>query len=232
VPVSGFARGNFVGCPVAISLKTTTVKKNVIKEKVSRLKEGAKPRIFDLFAGCGGISMGFHSAGYELVGAVEIDKMAAATHALNFFSHCDKEVQEHHAQAVDITSAEPIELLTSLGIADPVRAVDVIVGGPPCQAFARVGRAKLREIAEHPEAFLNDPRSNLYLRYLHFVRELKPAAILMENVPDVLNFGGHNIAEEVCEALEELGYNCKYTLLNSSFYGVPQMRERYRILLS
>ena len=105
-------------------------------------------------------------------------------------------------------------------------AVDVIIGGPPCQAFARVGRAKLREVASHPEAFLHDARSNLYLRYLHYVRQLQPLVVVMENVPDVLNYGGHNIPEEVCEVLNDLGYVCKYTLLNTAFYGVPQMRER------
>ena len=50
--------------------------------------------------------------------------------------------------------------------------------------------------------------------------------MLVENVPDVLNHGGQNIAEEICEVLEEKGYVCGYTLLNAAFYGVPQMRER------
>ena len=100
------------------------------------------------------------------------------------------------------------------------------MGGPPCQAFARVGRAKLREIDEHPRAFKHDARGNLYLRYLHYVQELKPLALLIENVPDMMNYGGHNIAEEVSEVLEGLGYVANYSLLNSAFYGVPQMRER------
>jgi DNA (cytosine-5)-methyltransferase 1 len=117
--------------------------------------------------------------------------------------------------------------LSQLGHVGPAdRLVDVIIGGPPCQAFARVGRAKLREIADHPEAFLKDARGNLYLRYLQYVRELKPIALLMENVPDILNYGGHNVAQETCEVLTEMGYTCSYTLLNSAFFGVPQMRER------
>lgn len=78
----------------------------------------------------------------------------------------------------------------------------------------------------HPNAFLEDPRANLYLRYLEYVRKLKPIAILMEKVSDALNYGGHNIAQEMCEVLEEIGYACRYTLLNSAYYGVPQMRER------
>lgn len=100
------------------------------------------------------------------------------------------------------------------------------VGGPPCQAYTRVGRAKLREIAEHPQAFRVDPRADLYLRYLHYVRATKPLAILVENVPDILNFGGHNVMAEIAEALEAIGYIARYTLINAVFHGVPQMRDR------
>jgi DNA (cytosine-5)-methyltransferase 1 len=105
-------------------------------------------------------------------------------------------------------------------------AFDVIVGGPPCQAFARVGRPKLREIEEHPEAFRHDPRARLYQEYLRYVEAFDPLAILIENVPDVLNHGGQNIAQEICDALKKRGYVCGYTLLNAAFCGVPQMRER------
>jgi DNA (cytosine-5)-methyltransferase 1 len=66
----------------------------------------------------------------------------------------------------------------------------------------------------------------LYLEYLRYVNAFQPLAILMENVPDALNHGGQNIAEETCEVLEKKGYVARYTLLNAAFYGVPQMRER------
>lgn len=199
----------------------------IVEGKIARLKAGGRPRVMDLFAGCGGISLGFHTAGFDLVGAVEIDKAAAKSHALNFHKDISPELFSAHAKARDITAIEPDELLREYGLEGSVDSqIDVVVGGPPCQAFARVGRAKLREVAEHPEAFLNDPRSNLYLRYLDYVRALKPIALVMENVPDVLNFGGHNIAAEVCEVLEDLGYSVRYTLLNAVFYGVPEMRER------
>src|SRR5260370_35900343 len=112
----------------------------------------------------------------------------------------------------------------------PHEAIDVLIGGPPCQAFARVGRAKLREVHDHPTAFKQDPRGNLYLRYLDYVECLQPLAILMENVPDVINFGGHNIAEETCEVLTSMGYICRYSLLNTVYYGVPQARERMFLL--
>ena len=99
-------------------------------------------------------------------------------------------------------------------------------GGPPCQAFARVGRSKLREIEEHPEAFKHDPRARLYLEYLRYVDAFQPLVVVIENVPDVLNHGGQNIAEEICEVLEAKEYVCGYTLLNAAYYGVPQTRER------
>ncbi|CAA6605896.1 DNA (Cytosine-5-)-methyltransferase [Rhodospirillaceae bacterium LM-1] len=189
--------------------------------KISRLGAGARPRVLDLFSGCGGISLGFDVAGYEISAALELDPLAAQSHALNFHPN-----DVRHAKAYDITSTAPKALCRELGLGLVGESIDVIVGGPPCQAFARVGRAKLREVDEHPEAFLYDPRAQLYKSYLDYVKAFKPLAILMENVPDILNHGGQNIAEEVCDVLERKGYVCSYTLLNSVFYGVPQMRER------
>jgi len=193
----------------------------VFLDKKKRIQEGAAPRVLDLFAGCGGISLGFQSAGFDIVGAIEIDEFAAQTHALNFFNG-----SKLHSAPVDITKKDPEDFAKMQGWKDVENSVDVIVGGPPCQAFARVGRAKLREVAAHPEAFIHDPRGNLYLRYLAYVKAFKPIALLMENVPDMMNYGGHNIAQEVADTLEDLGYVCQYTLLNAVHYGVPEMRER------
>lgn len=205
----------------------TRLPPKLVQIKHDRMLAGNAPRTLDLFAGCGGLSLGFDAAGFKTIGAVEFDVDASRSHAVNFMSDQPYDRFEAHAVGKDITKVEPADLLQTFGLDGKVdQQVDVIVGGPPCQAFARVGRAKLREIADHPEAFLKDPRSNLYLRYLHYVNVLKPVAILMENVPDVLNYGGHNVAQETCEILSEMGYTCRYTLLNSVYYGVPQMRER------
>jgi len=192
-----------------------------ISTKLERLRTGGAPRVLDLFAGCGGLSLGFHAAGFEIAGAVEFDPDAAASHGLNFHPG-----DPRHAMARDITQLSPEALCAELDLGAVDTAVDVIVGGPPCQAFARVGRSKLREIDAHPEAFKHDPRARLYLEYLHYVDAFQPLALLMENVPDVLNHGGQNIAEETCEVLRSKGYVAGYTLLNASHYGVPQMRER------
>ncbi len=197
------------------------------REKLRRLRRGGVPRVLDLFAGCGGLSLGFHAAGCTISGAVEIDPLASRSHALNFFRTANPDEVARRAQPRDIRCTEPEELATDLAQGhEPKLAFDIIVGGPPCQAFARVGRAKLREVAAHPRAFKQDARANLYLRYMHYVEALQPLALLVENVPDALNYGGHNIAEEMCEALTEMGYRCAYTLLNAAYYGVPQMRER------
>lgn len=198
---------------------------DVILRKLQRIAAGGKPRVLDLFAGCGGISLGFQSAGFELRAAVEFDPDAARSHGLNFHGGA-----EAHSTPIDITKTTPAELCLQLGLGTVADAFDVVVGGPPCQAFARVGRSKLREIEEHPEAFIHDPRAQLYKKYLEYVDAFQPIAVLMENVPDMLNHGGQNIAEETCEVLASKGYTCGYTLLNAAFYGVPQMRERMFLL--
>lgn len=186
----------------------------------------ARPRVLDLFSGCGGLSLGFHAAGYEIGAAMEIDELAARSHAINFYKGQPNDVIDHHARPRDITKIDPEELVEDLHLGNSSEAIDVIIGGPPCQAYARVGRAKLREIAEHPQAFKIDPRADLYLRYLQYVERLQPLALLMENVPDILNHGGHNIVQEMVEALEVMGYEARYSLLNSAHHGVPQMRDR------
>ncbi|MGE8147293.1 DNA cytosine methyltransferase [Pseudomonas frederiksbergensis] len=195
--------------------------KDVFLRKIARLQTSAKPRVLDLFSGCGGISLGFESAGFEMRGSVEFDPDAARSHGLNFHGGA-----EAHSQPIDITKTSPADLCLKLDLGNVADAFDIVVGGPPCQAFARVGRSKLREIEEHPEAFMHDPRAQLYKKYLEYVDAFQPLAVLMENVPDILNHGGQNIAEETCEVLEAKGYVCGYTLLNAAFYGVPQMRER------
>lgn len=193
----------------------------LIRQKIQRLRAGAKPRVLDLFSGCGGISLGFQAAGYEIVAAVENDPDAARSHGLNFHGGEDR-----HSIARDITATSPDDLARALELGSASGAFDVIVGGPPCQAFARVGRSKLREIAEHPEAFRHDPRARLYIEYLSYVEACAPLAVVIENVPDMLNHGGHNLAAEIGEILAAKGYVVRYTLLNAAFYGVPQMRER------
>lgn len=202
---------------------------SALMRKLNRLASGESPRVLDLFSGAGGISLGFQRAGFRIVGGLEIEPLPALTHAMNFHGH-EPDQMRLHARPRDMTRVEPDELVSELGLGAVADAIDVLVGGPPCQAYARVGRAKLREVAAHPEAYKVDPRGNLFLRYLAYVREFRPLALLMENVPDILHYGGHNVVEEMVEALDSLGYVARYSLINSVFHGVPQMRDRVFLL--
>lgn len=169
--------------------------------------------------------------------SVEFDDWAAASHGANFARFSAGSNAERHHKSRDITQEDPESIFDDLNIRGRVEdQVDVLVGGPPCQAFARVGRAKLRhearrlQLDDAENAFLVDGRVNLWQRYLYYVRQTRPVALLMENVPDILNHGGMNLAETVAEHLRVEGYRVSYTLLNAAWYGVPQIRERMFLL--
>ncbi len=151
-----------------------------------------------------------------------MDRHAHATHVLNFGgAHA-----QHGAHDIrDINAAEYREQRIG-GASGP----DVIIGGPPCQPFTRVGRAKLREVARMADAHVHDARVTLYEHFLRFVDELRPRAFVMENVPDLCSFEGRNIAEEIAASADALGYNARYALLNAVWYGTPQLRERVVII--
>ena len=195
--------------------------------KTGRLFAGEPLRVLDIFSGCGGMSLGFQRAGYSILGGVELDPKAALTFSSNFFRGHSEEIIKKHSRPLDITNFHPSEFMREiLGADTPCNMVDVIVGGPPCQAFARIGRAKLREILKHPEAYLKDGRANLYTYFLEYVDFFRPLAVLIENVPDIMNYGGKDVAYEIAVTLEGTGYKCRYTILNAADYGVPQHRMR------
>lgn len=201
--------------------------------KIERLRKGThaapvKPRVLDLFSGCGGMFLGFDRRGCTSMGGVEKDPLAALSYAKNF--HRDPEEHARHVHAIDITAAAstPASVLARWVDGEDHRdAVDIVIGGPPCPAFTRVGRARLNKLRKDDEAFLRDDRAQLYVPYLQYVRALAPVALVMENVPDILNFGGLNVGEGIATLLSHLGYRTAYTLLNAVHYGVPQMRERF-----
>lgn len=194
--------------------------------KLKRIRDGGAPRVLELCSGCGGMSLGLKAAGFDLIAHVEADETASASYARNFQPPV-AERREAWNQARDMIHSDPATLSAELGLqGDAVDHFDVLAAGLPCQAFARIGRSKLRSVTGDDDAFKNDPRARLYQRFLQYVEAVQPVAILIENVPDILNFGGHNVPEEICETLEGLGYIARYTLLNAAYYGVPQMRER------
>lgn len=205
----------------------------LVRAKLRRIQDGKAIRYMDMFAGCGGISLGFLSAGFTPVASVENDPWAARSHGANFGPRSVGGDREALHVPRDATVETAKSVFIDLGLQGPVNdQIDVLVGGPPCQAFARVGRAKLREQAHRREeetadrAFLVDGRVSLWQRYVEFIRATNPVALLMENVPDILNHGGSNVAELISRSLAAEGYEVGYTLLNAAWYGVPQMRER------
>jgi DNA (cytosine-5)-methyltransferase 1 len=193
--------------------------------KLKRLRSGKPPRVLDICGGAGGFSLGFSAAGYDLVGAVETDPVALNTYAQNLHKHISADERSRYAIPRDLNES-PSRIAQSLRLGPVSEAVDVLLAGLPCQAFARIGRSKLRSVADDPQAYRTDPRAGLYRRFLKYVRSFQPLAIVLENVPDILNHGGHNVPEEISRKLESWGYTCGYTLLNAANYGVPQLRER------
>lgn len=203
------------------------MKKNSVRaRKIQRFNAGATPRILDLFAGCGGLSLGFQAAGYNLVGGLEIDPKAAESHGRNFFSS-NPELCKLHSTPMDITTVVAADFLSHIEVeGEAGSAIDVLAGGPPCQAYSIVGRAKLREIKGDPHAYRNDDRADLYLDYLEYIDDLQPLAVFIENVPEILRYGPDNVAELISKQLDAMGYNSRYTILNSVHFGVPQLRDR------
>jgi DNA (cytosine-5)-methyltransferase 1 len=201
----------------------------IFRAKAERLRGGAAPRVLEICSGCGGLSLGLQSAGFSLTAHIEIDPEAAASYALNFGGHRD--ASDAWSIPRDMVASSAEEIVGDLKLGEPAeKAFDVLAAGLPCQAFARIGRSKLRAVAGADDAFQKDPRAALYRRFLDYVVDTKPLAIIIENVPDILNFGGHNVPEEICDTLDELGYRTAYTILNASYFGVPQIRERLFIV--
>ncbi len=166
-----------------------------------------RPIGIDLFAGAGGLSLGFEQAGFDVAAAVEIDPIHCATHEYNFPNS-----KAICASVVDITGSD-IRKLANLGEAD----IDVVFGGAPCQGFSMIGKRAL-----------DDPRNQLVSHYVRLVGELKPKYCVFENVKG-LTLGAHSkFLDELIQSLGILGYQVvfPYKVLNAADYGVPQDRRR------
>lgn len=166
-----------------------------------------RPIGIDLFAGAGGLSLGFEQAGFDIAAAVEIDPIHCATHEYNF-PNC----KTICASVTDIGGNE-IRALAGLGS----REVDVVFGGAPCQGFSLIGKRAL-----------DDPRNQLVFHYVRIVSELQPKYCVFENVKG-LTLGKHSeFLNELITSLGHAGYDVAlpYQVLNAADYGVPQDRKR------
>ena len=166
-----------------------------------------RPVGVDLFAGVGGMSLGFEQAGFDIAAAVEIDPIHAAAHAFNF-----PETRVIARSVQDLTGAE-IRRLAGLGD----RPVDVVFGGAPCQGFSMIGKRAL-----------DDPRNALVRDFVRIVRELDAAYFVFENVKGI-TVGRHRaFLDELIAEFEGAGYvvTLPWKVLNAASFGVPQNRER------
>ena len=164
----------------------------------------SRPAVLDLFAGAGGLGLGFEQAGFDVVAAVELDPIHAAVHSYNF-PHCV-------TLCNDATLISGSEISTRAG-----RPIDVVVGGAPCQGFSLIGKRAL-----------DDPRNQLVRHFLRLVVELQPAAFVLENVRG-LTIGKHRrFLDEVVDEFEAHSYRVRlpWQVLNASDFGVPQHRQR------
>lgn len=158
--------------------------------------------IIDLFCGCGGMSLGFERAGFNVKLAIDNWEDALVTYRRN---------HPGFTLNADLLALNPESVAKEYSIDD----VSVIIGGPPCQGFSVAGKR-----------IINDDRNKLYKSFVRFVEYFKPQAFVMENVPNILSIGGGAVKDAVVKDFSDLGYVISYKVLTASDYGVPQNRRR------
>jgi DNA (cytosine-5)-methyltransferase 1 len=173
-----------------------------------------KLNVLDLFSGCGGLSWGFHNnKRFKVVVANDVWIDALNTYKLNY-PKTNTVLGDINSQVVKNNLLQHFT---------PSKPCDVIIGGPPCQAYSMAGYRDT-----------NDPRAQLFSEYLSMVSALQPRICIMENVKGILSVNYKNTTTRVINKIVEefaiLGYSVEYKLLNSANYGVPQRRERLIII--
>lgn len=172
-------------------------------------------KIIDLFAGCGGFSVGFEKAGFSISKAVEFDKNIASIYVDNH--------PKTKMLVDDISNVNNSSFFKN-------GEADIIVGGPPCQGFSMAG-ARIRH-----NAFLDDPRNHLFKQYLKVVQIVKPKVFIIENVKGILSMNKGAIFKEILNVFSNPDnfdgdkYFVHYKIVRAVDFGVPQKRERVIII--
>jgi DNA (cytosine-5)-methyltransferase 1 len=188
-------------------------------------------RAIDLFAGAGGLSFGLQLAGIEVVGAVEWDKAAVQVYRHNLGDHIVE---------ADITSFGPEKMETFIQSREgnsAIKPIDLVCGGPPCPGFSLIGRSKISNLiktgkwhgSEWRHGFIDDPRNQLFLEFVKYVRHFTPRMFLMENVSGMFSSKTENggpMIDLIMSEFKQLGYNVNVKLMSAASYGVPQDRKR------
>ena len=166
-------------------------------------------RTLSLFSGAGGLDIGFHEAGFDIVGCLEIDTPSCQTLELNRGRYLGEHTKVFNC---DITTTDPASL--------DIGNIDFIIGGPPCQSFSAAGR---RAGGVHG---INDTRGSLFWYYCKFLEHFQPKGFLFENVKGILQANKSRDWEIIVKSFESVGYSLYYRVLDAADYGVPQHRER------
>lgn len=171
-----------------------------------------RPTVVDLFAGAGGMSLGFEAAGFDIALGVDIDSVHCATHEYNF--------PYSETLCGDLSEMPHSEIEQALGDFG-AGTVDVVVGGPPCQGFSQIGKRQLE-----------DPRNELVFEFCKVVESLQPRYFVFENVPGLGRGDHQKFLRELREEFDSIGYEVKWPprILNSADYQVAQSRERIIML--
>lgn len=170
------------------------------------------PVVVDLFCGAGGFSRGLEDAGFDIICAVDSDTSAVETYEYNI----DIDVAPDRVQELDPGD---------VGIDN--QEIDLMVGGPPCPTFSTIGRSKIDSFEDR--SYTDDERHNLYEDFIRFVRECRPLAFVMENVPGMQtaeNMAGRRVVEIIKEQMETLDYSVDVQYPDAADFGVPQHRKR------
>mgnify|MGYP000979977277 CR=1 FL=1 len=167
-------------------------------------------KVIDLFAGVGGLSFGFaHDDDFEIIAANEILPNMARAYELNHPSvkvYC-KDIKDFGIE----------DLEKDFGIKEG--EIDLIIGGPPCQAYSTVGKR-----------LIDDPKGKLFQEYYRILKDVNPKVFLFENVKGLLSMQKGELLKTIISLFESLGYKVVYKVLNSADYGAPQIRERVIII--
>ena len=166
-----------------------------------------KPKVIDLFAGVGGMSLGFEQKGFEIVLANENDLVIADSYKKN---HKNTEVITDDITQININKV----------FSKYKGKVDVVIGGPPCQGFSQKGMRRT----------INDDRNFLFKRFVDVVKMVKPKYFVMENVPNLLTAGNGYFKREIESLFRKIGYKLNMDVYNAAEYGVPQNRRRAIII--
>jgi DNA (cytosine-5)-methyltransferase 1 len=214
----------------------------------SRIKhQSRKPKVLDLFAGAGGFSEGFIRAGCEMVGHIEMEKNACSTLVTRMIYHALRELdkQDEYKRYVlgEVSRDELIEkynlqwerdsvICAKIGkdnyrdLIAQIRArlngesLDVIIGGPPCQAYSYIGRARDKD------GMKKDDRNFLYKYYVEFLKAFNPKVFIFENVPGLITAGKGKYLDDMRRLMKKAGYETEYKIINAADFGVPQNRKR------